>query len=170
MKSNFPEALRLVLLHEGGYVNHPRDPGGATNFGVTQRVYDAHRRRKALPLQSVKSITQADVAAIYREMYWDRVRADDLPKGLDYAVFDFAVNSGPGRAIPAMQRAIGAKPDGAIGPVTLELSRKDPPLSIRRLCADRMSFLRRLSHFDVFGRGWTRRVRDVERKALEMAS
>lgn len=170
MRLNFQECLRLVLMHEGGYVNHPRDPGGATNFGITQRTYDAHRRRKAAQLQSVKFINRDDVTAIYREMYWDRIRGDDLPKGVDYAVFDFTVNSGPGRAIPAFQRAIGAVPDGLIGPVTLELSRKDPPLAIRRLCADRMSFLRRLSHFDAFGRGWTRRVRDVERKALEMAA
>ena len=170
MRTNFPDSLRFVLAHEGGFVNHPRDPGGATNFGVTQRVYDAYRRRKALAQQSVRHITSPEVSAIYREMYWDRIRADDLPKGLDYAVFDFAVNSGPDRAIKFMQRAIGANADGIIGPVTLEMARRDVPGAIKRMCADRLSFKRRLAHFDTFGRGWTRRVNDVQRKALEMAA
>src|SRR5690349_19262882 len=97
--SNFRTSLGLVLAHEGGYVNHPKDPGGATNFGVTQKVYDAFRKYHGLKTQSVKLIATSEVSDIYNRNYWKLCRADSLPCGLDYAVFDFDVNSGVSRAV-----------------------------------------------------------------------
>lgn len=169
MNSNFDKCLALVLVHEGGYVNHPRDPGGATNRGVTQAVYDAYRKTRARPVQSVKFITDDEVKAIYRFQYWDRVQGDLLPAGLDYAVLDFAVNSGVGRASKYLQAVVGTPQDGVIGARTLAAI-QSPTNAINALCDRRMSFLRNLRTFLTFGKGWTRRVNDVRAHALEMAS
>lgn len=159
MRDSFNLALRWVLAHEGGYVNHPDDPGGETNRGVTRRVYDAFRARKGLALRSVREITDAEVTEIYRRQYWDAIQGDALPAGVDYAVFDFAVNSGPRRAAQFLQRAVGVAADGVIGEVTLNaVERADPQSLIPALCRDRMAWLRTLSRFGVFGVGWHRRV------------
>lgn len=160
--ANYKPSLSLVLAHEGGYVNHPKDPGGATNQGVTQAVYDAYRKLRGLPLQSVKFITSAEVAEIYMKQYWRLVRGDDLPAGLDYAVFDFAVNSGVSRAIRYLQRLVGVDDDGVIGDFTLAASfdaaRRHEEKLIGAYCANRLAFLKSLSTFPTFGKGWTRRV------------
>lgn len=170
MRQNYDQALSAVLVHEGGYVNHPRDPGGATNRGVTQTVYDDWRVTHGLPERSVKEITDAEVMAIYKHGYWDRAKGDELPSGVDYAVFDFAVNSGVSRAIRYLQTAAGTASDGVIGPMTLEAIRAMSAHGlIDRLCDERLSFLKRLPIFDTFGKGWTRRVEDVRRKAKDMA-
>jgi lysozyme family protein len=159
MKENLEVALAWVLAHEGGFVNHPKDPGGATNKGVTQRVYDGYRTRKGLAPRSVRGISAEEVAEIYRAQYWQAVRGDDLPAGLDYAVFDYAVNSGPRRAAMDLQRELGVKVDGVIGQITLAAcARADVFDLIVRLCERRMRFLRALKHWPTFGRGWTRRV------------
>lgn len=157
--------LSLVLAHEGGYVNHPRDPGGATNQGVTQRVYDAYRTLKGRPRQSVRNMVADEVADIYTRQYWNLVRGDDLPAGLDYAVFDFAVNSGPARAIRYLQSVVGLVGDdidGLIGMGTLaavnKAVEKDEEAVITALCDKRLAFVRGLDTFDVFGKGWTRRI------------
>lgn len=171
MKDNFDKSLALVLKHEGGYVNHPADPGGATNRGVTQAVYDAWRGSHDLPKQSVKHIMEGEIAAIYLNRYWDAVSADDLPAGLDYAMFDFAVNSGTKRAAQYLQRIVGVLDDGKIGPKTLAAVRQHSATHlIERLCANRMTFLRNLGTFKHFGKGWTRRVTDVERTAKGMVA
>lgn len=170
MRDNYAASLAAVLVHEGGYVNHPRDPGGATNKGVTQRVYDDFRQRKGLPPRSVRSLEQSEVEAIYRKQYWDTVKGDELPKGVDYCVFDFAVNSGTHRASRYLQRAVGAAEDGQIGPVTLKaVNAMEPGCLIDGICNARMTFLKGLSTFDVFGKGWTRRVEDVRKHAKAMA-
>jgi lysozyme family protein len=168
MNSNFEEALRLVLEHEGGFVNDPHDRGGATNKGVTQKVYDAYRQTRARPLQSVKFITADETRAIYKFQYWDRVQGDFLPRGLDYAMFDYAVNSGVGRAAKHLQGVIGVPADGVIGAVTLSAI-KSPVATINALCDRRVSFLRNLDTFWRFGKGWTRRVSEVRKHALDMA-
>jgi lysozyme family protein len=166
MKCNFDAALAAVLTHEGGYVNHPRDPGGATNKGVTQAVYDDWREDKGLPRLSVRDITPEEVTAIYKLQYWDRVKGDQLPAGVDYCVFDFAVNSGVNRAARYLQQAVGATPDGQIGPATLAAVGCKPPSEVvNDVCDARMEFLRRLTTFATFGRGWSRRVSDVRVKA-----
>jgi lysozyme family protein len=171
MNKNYQQALAAVLKHEGGYVNHPRDPGGATNFGVTQAVYDAYRKSHNRKTQSVKYIASGEVEIIYRTQYWDAVRGDDLPDGLDYAVFDYAVNSGPSRAIKHLQIVVGVAADGKLGLVTLTAIKRMPVKRIiEELCTIRMRFLRGLPTWDVFGRGWSSRVEGVKAKALKWAS
>lgn len=160
--SLYKPALSLVLAHEGGYVNHPSDPGGPTNFGVTQRVYDAYRKVKGQPLQSVKLISSTEVADIYNRQYWKLCRGDSLPAGLDYAVFDFAVNSGVSRAIRYLQRLVGVNDDAVIGDGTLgavyEAAKANEEALIVGYCANRLQFLKSLATFPTFGKGWTRRV------------
>lgn len=168
MKDNFAAVLPLVLKHEGGYVNHPRDPGGETNKGITWRTYAAWRRSQGLPEQSVRHITNEEVRAIYKAQYWDAVRGDDLPSGLDYAVFDFAVNSGPSRAAKFLQRQIGVPQDGVIGSHTLSAIPADALPVIRSLCDARLAWLRTLKTWGTFGRGWTARVQDVKEIATGM--
>lgn len=168
MNDNFDKALQLVLKHEGGFVNHPRDPGGATNKGVTLQTF----RRFFGPSKTVddlRTITSEQLAHVYRSGYWDKCRCDQLPGGVDYAVFDVAVNSGPGRAVKFVQAAVGATQDGVIGPNTLELvAGQDAAVLINTVCDWRLVFLQGLSTFDTFGKGWTRRVAEVRSKALEM--
>ena len=114
MQSNFNVCLALVLKSEGGYVNHPADPGGRTNLGVTQKVWEdwvSHPVTEA----DMRALTPTDVGPMYKAKYWDMVKGDNLPKGVDYAVFDLAVNSGPGKAAKTLQSVLGANPDGQIG-------------------------------------------------------
>lgn len=169
MNANYPAALAAVLVHEGGYVNHPRDPGGATNRGVTQRVYDDFRAARGLVLRSVKHIQQAEVEAIYKRQYWDAVKGDDLPAGVDYCVFDLAVNSGVNRASRFLQRATGVAEDGKIGPVTIAAAKNIPPrLLADTICDERICFLKSLGTFGIFGKGWTRRVSEVREHSKGM--
>ncbi|MDQ0347180.1 glycoside hydrolase family 108 protein [Ancylobacter vacuolatus] len=168
--SSFDEALRRVLVHEGGYADHPADPGGATMQGITQRVYDGWRRRHGQPVRSVRRIAPDEVAALYRRQYWDAVRADDLPAGLDYALFDAAVNSGPAQAAKWLQRALKVTVDGQVGEATLAaLDGHAPEALVDGLCERRLAMLRSLRTFPTFGAGWTRRVTDVRATARRMA-
>jgi lysozyme family protein len=168
MKANFEKSLELVLIHEGGFVHHKLDPGGATMKGVTQAVYDGYRKMRGRPIQSVKFIDQNELLAIYKFQYWDKVQGDHLPIGLDYAVFDFAVNSGVSRAARYLQAVLGVAQDGQIGARTLGAI-TNPIGTISALCDRRMGFLRNLRTFITFGRGWTRRVHGVRAAALDMA-
>jgi lysozyme family protein len=164
MRENFPRAVLRVMLEEGGFVDDPHDPGGATNYGITQAVYNAYRRSKAVALKPVRLITRDEVEDIYRHQYADSIRFDDLPVGIDYCVFDEAVNSGVVRAIKALQLCVGVADDGVVGLRTLEAVQgcKDRAALIDRFCDRRVSFLRSLtSLFTHFGRGWLRRVADV---------
>jgi lysozyme family protein len=169
MRSNFNEALRAVLVHEGGYANHPKDPGGATMKGVTQRVYDAYRRNNGREVQSVRNISEAELNAIYYQQYWMIVRGDQLPGGLDYAAFDYAVNSGPSRAIKHLQGVLGVKVDGVPGNSTLAAANSgDVAAHINKLCDRRLAFVKELSTWPTFGKGWTSRIAGVRSKALTM--
>ncbi|SFV05929.1 Lysozyme family protein [Methylobacterium sp. 174MFSha1.1] len=168
--STFERALPLVLKHEGGYVDDPADPGGATNLGVTIGTLSLWLGRPATKAE-VKALTVTTVAPIYRRNYWDAVRADELPPGLAYALFDFAVNSGKKRAVIGLQRALGIADDGALGPLTLAAVAKHKPADlIDALCDGRLAFLRQLSTWARFGKGWGRRVEDVRKAALAMAA
>lgn len=166
----FIRSLAKVLIHEGGFSNHPKDPGGATMRGVTQRVYDAYRKSVGAALQTVRLITPHEIEAIYRERYWNVVRGDELPAGVGYAVFDGAVNSGVGRAPKWLQRALqeaglydGAI-DGVIGPRTIEAAHEHPDHDklIARMLELRMAFLRALTTWSTFGKGWSNRVAGVK--------
>jgi lysozyme family protein len=173
MESNFQRALPLFLKHEGGFVNHPNDPGGATNKGVTIATYRRYINRNGT-VADLKRITDAQVAIVYKQQYWDRVQGDLLPSGVDYAVADFAINSGPSRGAKHLQAVVGVAQDGQIGPITLAAVReRDPSDIIRRLCANRLAFMKRIrggSLWKTFGRGWQRRVDEVEAVALRWAS
>lgn len=168
MKSNFNECLEMLLEHEGGYVNHPSDPGGMTNLGVTKRVYDEWIGRESTE-EEMRDLTPEDVGPIYKQNYWDRVKGDQLPSGVDWCAFDWAVNSGSGRPAKAIQRAVGATADGAIGPKTLQLvMEKDPKYIIEYVYTVRQDFYKSLKTFETFGRGWTRRNKETLEQALHM--
>lgn len=170
MKQNFDKCLEMLLHHEGGFVNHPKDPGGMTNLGVTKAVYDAWTGKESTEAE-MRALTPADVAPIYRKNYWDKVRGDDLPSGVDWCAFDWAVNSGSGRPARAIQRAVGATPDGAIGPMTLQaVANKVPSEIIEQVYFTRQRFYERLKTFETFGKGWTRRNKETLETALEMAN
>lgn len=167
---NFNSALKEVLKHEGGFVNHPQDPGGATNKGITIATYRKWVDRDGT-IDDLKRITDDQVSKVYRSVYWNAIKGDDLPSGVDYAVFDFAVNSGPNRAAKYLQAVLGVTQDGKIGPVTLEAAKKaDASTLIDALCDRRMAFLKSLKTFDTFGKGWTRRVDEVREKATTLAA
>lgn len=166
--ATWPTALAAVLKHEGGYVNHPADPGGRTNLGVTQRVWESWTNQPA-DEAAMRALTPALVAPLYRERYWNAVRADELPPGVDLAVFDCAVNSGPGRAAMLLQQSIGVWPDGVIGPKTMAAIKENEATEIvNRFCELRLLFLRGLPTWPTFGKGWERRVKEVWRQAKEM--
>lgn len=170
MRDNFAACLSFVLRSEGGYSDDPADPGGATNHGITQATFSAWLHRHGSADRSVRTVTPDEVSAIYRADYWDAVRGDDLPAGVDYAVFDFAVNSGVSRAAIYLQEIVGVDPDGKIGPLTLAaVAKDDPTYLITKLCAMRLGFLKRLSTWPRFGKGWTNRVNAVEQAAMKMA-
>tara|TARA_R110000803_G_scaffold205664_1_gene272500 strand:+ start:276 stop:788 length:513 start_codon:yes stop_codon:yes gene_type:complete len=165
---NFDKCLKMLLSHEGGFVNHPDDPGGITNLGVTKKVYDEWIGRESTE-QEMRDLTPDDVGPIYKKNYWDRIKGDSLPSGLDWACFDWAVNSGSGRPAKAVQRAVGATQDGAIGPATIGLiMEKDPKFIIEYVHDVRQDFYKSLKTFETFGRGWTRRNKETLHQALEM--
>jgi lysozyme family protein len=170
MQSNFETCLKLMLAHEGGFVNHPQDPGGMTNLGVTKRVWEEWVGHEVDEKQ-MRALTPETVAPLYKRKYWDACRADDLVDGVDYVVFDVAVNSGPGRAIKFLQSCVGVTADGGFGPATLaavKKSEEDPARLIEMYCAKRLEFLQSLKTFETFGKGWSRRVQEVKDKALKM--
>ena len=168
MQNNFDKCLEMLLHHEGGYVNNVHDRGGMTNLGVTKRVYDDWIGRESTE-QEMRDLTPDDVAPIYKKNYWDRVKGDSLPSGLDWACFDWAVNSGSGRPAKAVQRAVGAEPDGAIGPQTLGLiMEKDPEFIIDYVYIVRKAFYEGLDDYKHFGRGWSRRNKETLKQALSM--
>ena len=163
----FQRALALLRVTEGGFSDDPDDPGGRTMKGVTQRTYDFFRRMKGWPKQDVKNITDGEVAEIYRGQYWDAVRADELPFGVAYCVFDAAVNSGPGQAAKWLQQVIGAGVDGVVGSETLALASATDPIDlINQYCDRRLRFMRRLPHWWKFKNGWTRRVQEVREQSI----
>jgi lysozyme family protein len=154
---NFDQAFHKLLGHEGGYADHPSDPGGRTMWGVTERVaradgYQGHMRD--FPVDWAKRI--------YRREYWDAVRAEELPPLIRYAVFDAAVNSGVRQAVLWLQRAVGAQDDGRIGPQTLTMARaSNPDFAARRMLGMRLEFMAALPNWPAFSRGWARRIADL---------
>ncbi|MFN7185425.1 MAG: glycoside hydrolase family 108 protein [Alphaproteobacteria bacterium] len=174
MRENFETSLALTLHHEGGWSDHPKDPGGATNMGVTigtlKRLGIDVDGDGDSDIADLRKLRPVDVERVYRAFYWDAVRADLLPAGVDIAVFDFAVNSGPARAARMLQLAVGAADDGDIGPQTLAaLAKKAPGSVVSAVSEKRLRFLRSLKTWGTFGKGWQRRVEEVERAALELA-
>lgn len=166
----FERCLDEVLKHEGGYVDHARDPGGATNLGVTLGTAKAHGldmdHDGDVDKIDVRNLKPRDVRPVYRKSYWLAAGCDGLPAGPDLMVFDLAVNSGVGRAVKFLQEAVGSTPDGKIGPMTLGAARRLPPGElVLRLRNRRERFYRGLGTFDTFGKGWLRRLSEVNAKA-----
>ena len=168
MKDNFDDALKAILHHEGGYVDHPKDPGGRTNLGCTQRVWEEWVGHP-VDEKTMRGLTPADVAPLYKTKYWDKIKGDELPTGVDYVVFDAAINSGPGRAAKWLQTVVGAVPDGAIGAGTLAKVAAIPAADIvEKYQQTRLQFLQSLPTWDTFGKGWGRRVAEVKDAAKKM--
>lgn len=170
--SNFDAALARVLVHEGGYSNHPKDPGGATMRGIIQKVYDAYRSSKGQPTRSVRQLTDDEMRDIYRRQYWDAIQGDKLPAGIDYVTFDGAVNSGPGQSAKWLQRALGLTADGQVGALTLNAAayHSNRVALVDRICDQRLAMLKTLRTWPTFGKGWARRVADVRSAGKIMAT
>lgn len=170
MKQNFAEALQKVLHEEGGFVDHPEDPGGMTNLGVTKTVWEQWVGHP-VDEKAMRNLTPAAVAPMYRKKYWDKIKGDDLPAGVDYCVFDAAVNSGPGRAAKWLQACVGVEVDGDIGLKTLAaVAAADPKVLVEDYAKRRLSFLMDLPHWGTFGKGWNRRVAAMQSTASSMTA
>lgn len=173
MRENFERAFREVLKHEGGYVNHPKDPGGITNLGCTKATYEAWVGHP-VSVEFMKRLQPSHVRTLYKVRYWDKVKCDDLPSGVDLCVFDFAINAGPKRAAKYLQLMVGARPDGIIGPNTMRqiqqyITAHGREHAVNRYQDLREGYYRKLRHFPTFGRGWLRRVAEVRAVARSMA-
>lgn len=158
MTPAFRSAVETVLRHEGGYVNNPKDPGGETNFGISKRAY---------PTLNIRDLTREDAKFIYFSDYWQKMRCDKLPFGIALVLFDFGVNAGTGRAVKALQRAVGVKTDGVIGDKTLAaIEGLNTAYVVERLCVERVLYYTGLDTFKTFGRGWI--IRSIETMATAL--
>jgi lysozyme family protein len=165
---NFQKSLALVLKSEGGFNNNPHDPGKITNLGVTQNAWEAYVQRQVDEAE-MRGLTPEIVAPFYKARYWDSCKCDQLPLGVDYAVFDFAVNAGASRASKTMQSALGTAADGIVGPATIGVAvNADPDEFLEKFSAAKEQFYRNLPTFEHFGKGWLRRVSEVKQTAEGM--
>jgi len=168
MLSNFPASLALVLQSEGGFVNHKFDPGGVTNLGVTRNVWKEWVKHDVDETE-MRSLTPEMVTPLYKARYWDAVKADDLPRGVDYAVFDSAVNMGPFRAAKLLQAALGVTVDGSIGRATIAAATAaDPTELLEAFNQGKEAFYKSLPTFQTFGKGWLNRIAHVQESAERM--
>jgi lysozyme family protein len=176
MNQNWEFAYTKMIGHEQGFQDDPDDPGnqlpdgrpGCTNWGVTQKAWEAYVGRQVTH-DEMQALTPVLVKPFYKSLYWDKVRADDLPHGVDYVAFDTCVNSGPKRAAMILQEAVGANPDGSIGPMTLRAVQSQPSdVLVKDYCARRLAFMKSLPGWAKYGNGWERRVKEVEAMALKL--
>ena len=169
MKQNWEIALKHILKWEGGYVNHKDDPGGRTNLGVTQRVWEEWTGKPATEAD-MRGLTIEMVTPLYKKRFWDAIRGDDLPSGVDLCVFDCAVNAGTGRAARFLQQTVGVVADGAVGPKTLEaVTKMSADEIIETFCDLRAAHYKSLNTFATFGKGWMRRLDGIEAECKQMA-
>lgn len=171
-EDRFDHALAVILRHEGGFVNHPKDPGGMTNLGVTKAVWESYIGRNATEAE-MRALTPATVAPLYRRNYWNAVSGDELPAALALCVFDFAVNAGPARANRYLQSLVRVAQDGKTGAMTVSaanafVAAHGERQSVTAYQEARRGYYRSLSTFSTFGKGWLRRVDETETEALEM--
>jgi len=176
VRGNFEQSLEWLLKHEGGFVNDSRDPGGMTNKGITAKTYqrwlsETIDEDAVVTEETLRNITDAHVEQIYRQEYWNKVGGDELPSGVDHAVFDWGVNSGTGRSARALQRIVGVTADGGIGPITMSAVRNmDAAEIVEAMHTRRQAFYERLNTFETFGKGWTRRNDETKEQALSLIS
>ena len=170
MNRNWDKAFDLVIVNEGGYVDNSQDPGGATNWGCTKAVWEKYVGHEVTK-DDIKALTKEDVKPLYKRNYWDAIHGDAIPSGLDYCIFDCAINSGVGRAAKFIQEIVGVSADGAIGNNTVTAITKINSITLINEFSDkRQAFLESLKTFPTFGKGWTKRVQEVRTKSLEMAN
>jgi lysozyme family protein len=168
VKENFQTSLNLVLDHEKGFSDYPFDAGGMTNLGVTKKTWEAWVKRPVDEAE-MRSLTPEKIMPLYKTKYWDACKCDELPLGVDYAVFDFAVNAGVSRASKTMQSALGTAADGIVGPATIGVATNaDPDEFLEKFSKLKEQFYRSLQLFDVWGKGWLRRVSEVKQTAEGM--
>jgi lysozyme family protein len=169
--SNFGKCLPPLLKHEGGNDDDPRDPGGRTSRGILQSEWNVWRASHPGLPSDVWEAPQGEIEAIYKQKYWDVLRCDELPSGVDYAVFDYGVNSGNSRGAKVLQRCVGVNADGEIGPLTIGATlRVDPKTLVNQICDERLAFLKSLHTWPTFGGGWSRRVSEVRAAAEAMTT
>lgn len=167
MTPNFEKIFDRLMAHEGGYVNHPEDNGGATNMGVTQKVFNEYLAASGQKPYSVKMITRQQARAIFNVRFWIKVKGDRLQHGWDYAIVDFAFNSGPSRAVRLAQLVLGLEVDGVVGPLTIAAIHHAPKEKLAEYMDRRLAYLKTLDDWPHFGKGWTQRVKDVKATALK---
>lgn len=169
MKENFEKCFAFILKSEGGYVNDPKDPGGMTNLGVTKRAWEAYVGHEVDEL-AMRSLTPEIVMPFYKSRYWDINKGDDLPSGVDYAVFDLAINSGPSKAAKTLQTCLDVTADGKIGPATLLAIQQIDPIDLCiKICDNRLAYLQSLPGWKNYGHGWGSRVKFVKETSEKMA-
>ena len=169
MNRNWDKSFDLVMVNEGGFVDNKLDPGGATNWGCTQAVWEKYIGH-TVTVDDMKALTKEDVKPLYKRNYWDAIHGDAIPSGLDYCLFDAAINSGVSRSSKWIQEIVGVFADGAIGNNTVAaIAQLNPVTAINEFCDKRQAFLESLKTFPVFGKGWTKRVQEVRIRSLEMA-
>lgn len=167
--AKFQRCADIVLVHEGGFVDHPKDPGGATNMGITIGTLKEWRGTE-VSVDDVSNLTREEAREIYRVRYWNPLNCDALPPGVDLVVYDFGVNAGPVRSAKMLQKLVGASEDGAVGPVTLAaVATRAPADLVRAFSERRLDYYRSLGTWDTFGKGWTNRTLAVEKEAVRMA-
>jgi lysozyme family protein len=166
--NDFKECLDLVLKSEGGYINHSSDPGGRTNLGVTQRVWEEYTGHEA-DEKIMRGLTPEKVAPLYEQRYWRPCYGEILPKGLDFLCFSFGVNAGSGRAVKLLQQSLGLVSDGIIGPRVMQKLRESNIADvIKGFSESRREYYKSLKTFPIFGKGWIARTDREEQEALQM--
>ena len=170
MIENWDKAFERVMKSEGGFVNHPSDPGGMTNLGVTKKNWE-NWVKHPVDEAEMRGLTHEKVKPFYKANYWDPVKGDELPSGIDYLTFDFAVNAGVGRAAKILQFALGTTADGVIGKGTIGVALKaDPDETIRKFSEEKEKFYKSLPTFGTFGKGWLNRVAEAKDLAESMVA
>lgn len=174
MRKNFPSIMDHIFEWEGGYVDHPRDPGGATNMGITIHTMRALGldldRDGDIDKDDVRQVTRDIAMEIYEDRYWHPVWGNRMPSGVDMVLMDASVNSGPRASVRWVQRALDVNPDGYLGPITFgAIQNKSPVWVVNESIKERLKSVRQFRNYDVFGRGWERRIASVLHRASEMA-
>jgi len=176
MISNWDKSFDMVIAHEGGFTNDERDPGnklpdgrkGSTMWGCTQANWERYLGHEVTQ-DDMKALKKDDVKPLYKRDYWDAVKGDDLPAGVDYAVFDFAINAGGSAARKMIQKALGVTADGSIGPATMKaIQEADGKELLEKFSHSKEAFYKSLPTFSTYGKGWLKRVADVQTSASTM--
>jgi len=173
MLNNFQKSLQYVLESEGLFTDNPLDAGGATMKGITLETYRIYKKNTHLTPNDLEQISDMDVSTIYLNQYWNACRCSDLPSGIDYCVFDMAINSGTGMSVKLLQKSVGTDIDGVFGSITLALTKGKDQLGLIRAFSDQKeSFYRNIvakrPSQSVFINGWLARINDVQERAIKM--